>query len=103
VQARRWFGLGVGWSANSRSCANAAIRSGTLTPRASSGPPDPLGAIVGSRQALDIVSTWSHAEFDRVWVMTMAGHLKFARLYFTRPHYNGGLVVSASFSTEPEG
>ena len=51
---------------------------------------------------LDIVLPWSHVEFDRVWAMAMAGHLKFAHLYFTRPHYNNGLVVSASFSTERE-
>jgi hypothetical protein len=40
--------------------------------------------------------------FDRVWVLALSGHLKFARVYFTKPHYNSGLVVSASFSNELE-
>jgi hypothetical protein len=38
----------------------------------------------------------------RVWVLALTGHLKFAHVYFTRPHYNSGLVVSALFSTELE-
>jgi hypothetical protein len=32
----------------------------------------------------------------------MSGHLKFAYLAFTKPHYKSGLVVSASSSSELE-
>jgi hypothetical protein len=51
---------------------------------------------------LDFGLTWPRQEFDQVWALALSGHLKFAHLYFTKPHYNSGLVVSASFSNEPE-
>jgi hypothetical protein len=51
---------------------------------------------------MSVVLTWSHIDFDRLWTMALSGHLKFVHLYFTKPHYNSGLVVSASFSTERE-
>jgi hypothetical protein len=44
------------------------------------------------------VPTWPQVDFDRVWALAVGGQLKYAHLYFTKPHYNSGLVVSASFS-----
>lgn len=64
--------------------------------------PAAVGAIIGARPTLDVVLTWAHVDFDRVWALALAGHLKFAHLMFTKPHYNGGLVVNASFSNEME-
>lgn len=64
--------------------------------------PAAIGAIIGSRPELSVVLTWSHADFDRVWGLALAGQLKYSHLYFTRPHYGHGLVVSASFSNELE-
>jgi hypothetical protein len=34
--------------------------------------------------------------------LAISGHLQFAHVYFTKPHYNRGLVVSASFRNELE-
>lgn len=62
--------------------------------------PASVGAIIQVKPELSVVLTWSHVEFDRAWALALAGQLKFAHLYFTRPHYNSGLVVSASFSNE---
>jgi hypothetical protein len=64
--------------------------------------PASVGAIIGARPELSVVLTWPQVDFDRVWALAVAGHLKYAHLYFTKPHYNSGLVVSASFSNELE-
>ena len=64
--------------------------------------PAAVGAIIQAKPELSVVLSWSHADFDRVWAMALAGHLKYTHLYFTAPHYNSGLVVSASFSNERE-
>jgi hypothetical protein len=37
-----------------------------------------------------------------VWALALAGQLKYSHRYFTKPHYNSVLVVSASFSNELE-
>jgi hypothetical protein len=64
--------------------------------------PASVGAIINARPELHAVISWPHTDFDRVWALATGGHLKFAYLYFTKPNYNGGLVVSASFSNELE-
>ncbi|MGB2714763.1 MAG: hypothetical protein WBC51_11320 [Vicinamibacterales bacterium] len=64
--------------------------------------PASIGAVLGARPELAFGLTWPQQEFDRVWNLALSGHLKFARVYFTKPHYNSGLVVSASFSNELE-
>jgi hypothetical protein len=61
-----------------------------------------VGAIVHARPELSVVLTWSHMDFDRLWALAPSGQLKYSRLYFTKPHYNSGLVVNASFSNELE-
>ena len=35
--------------------------------------------------------TWQQLDFDRVWTLAVSGHLKFAHMYFTKPHYNSRL------------
>jgi hypothetical protein len=64
--------------------------------------PASVGAVIGARPEVSVVLTWPQVDFDRVWALAVGGHLKYARLYFTKPHYNSGLVVSASFSSELE-
>lgn len=64
--------------------------------------PAAVGAIIRARPTLDVVLTWPHVDFDRVWALAVGGHLKFAHLIFTKPHYKGALVVDASFSNEME-
>jgi len=59
------------------------------------------GAIIGMKP-MEVVLTWTHTEFDRVWALALSGQMKFAHLYFTTPRYRTGLVVSASFSSERE-
>ncbi len=64
--------------------------------------PASVGAIIGMRPRMEVVLTWSHMEFDRLWGLALSGQLTFAHLYFTEPKHNKGLVVSASFSNERE-
>jgi len=64
--------------------------------------PASVAAIIGAKPELHAILTWSHAAFDRVWALALSGHLKFTHLYFTRPHYGSGLLVSASFANEVE-
>jgi len=62
--------------------------------------PAACGAIVGTRPQLHFVLTWPHIDFDRVWAMAVAGHLRHAHIAFTKPHYGSGLVVNSYFSNE---
>lgn len=64
--------------------------------------PAPVGTLIQARPELVIVLAWPHCDFDRLWAMALAGHLKFAHVSITKPHYNSGLVLSASFSSEFE-
>lgn len=65
-------------------------------------PPASCGAIIRARPELQFVLTWPQHEFDRLWAMVLGNRLTHAHFYFTKPHYNSGLVVSASFSRELE-
>jgi hypothetical protein len=64
--------------------------------------PPSVGAMLGAKPELSFGLSWLPDGFDRVWALALSGHLKFARVCFTKPHYNSGLVVSASFSNELE-
>ena len=64
--------------------------------------PASCGAIIRSRPELQFVITWPEHEFDRLWAMVLGNRLTHGHFYFTRPHYNSGLIVSASFSSELE-
>ena len=64
--------------------------------------PVPVGSIVQMRPQVSVVLAWPQSEFDRVWAMALGGQLKHAHFCFTKPRYNTGLVVTASFSNELE-
>jgi hypothetical protein len=64
--------------------------------------PPAVGAIIGVRSAVEAVVTLPHAEFDRLWSFALSGQLKHAWMAFTKPHYNRGLVLAVSFSSQPE-
>jgi hypothetical protein len=61
--------------------------------------PASCGAIIRARPELQFVITWPQHEFDRLWSMVLGSRLTHAHFYFTKPHYNSGLVVLASFSS----
>ena len=64
--------------------------------------PASVGSIIQARPELSFVLTWPQVDFDRIWSLALSGQLTHGSLYFTKPHYNSGLVVSASFSNEAE-
>lgn len=64
--------------------------------------PASCGAIIRARPELQFVITWPQHEFDRLWAMVLGNRLTHGHFYFTKPHYNSGLIVSASFSSELE-
>jgi hypothetical protein len=64
--------------------------------------PASCGTIIRARPELQLVIAWPQHEFDRLWSMVLGNRLTHAHFYFTKPHYNTGLVVNASFSTELE-
>jgi hypothetical protein len=64
--------------------------------------PPAVGAIIGARSAVEAVISLPYAEFDRLWSFALSGHLRHAWMAFTKPHYNSGLVLAASFSNERE-
>jgi hypothetical protein len=72
------------------------------TPKVGTARPASVGAMLGAKPELALGVSWLPDGFDRVWALALSGHLKFARMCFTKPHYNSGLVVSATFSNELE-
>jgi hypothetical protein len=64
--------------------------------------PPAVGSIIGVRSAVEVVISIPHVEFDRLWSFALSGHLKHAWMAFTRPHYNRGLVLAVSFSSQRE-
>ena len=64
--------------------------------------PVSVGAIIQIRPYVSVVIGFPTAEFDRIWSLALPGQLRYARLVFTKPHYNKALVVSTSFSTDPD-
>lgn len=64
--------------------------------------PAAIAAVIGLKPHMSVVITWSHRDFDRLWAMAFAGQLRIACIYFTKPRFGSALVVSASFSSEPE-
>ncbi len=72
------------------------------TPKVGTARPASVGAMLGAKPQLSFGLSWLPDAFDRVWVLALTGHLKFARMYFTKPHYKSGLAVNASFSSELE-
>jgi hypothetical protein len=64
--------------------------------------PAAVGAIIQFRPHLKVVVPFSQQDFDRLWSMALAGHMKYAYLTFTKPHFSTSLVTNISFSTERE-
>lgn len=62
--------------------------------------PAAIGAVINLKPEMSVVISWSEREFDRLWSMALAGHLKFAYLAFTAPRYRRARIVSASFGSE---
>jgi hypothetical protein len=71
------------------------LRVGTARPVA-------VGAVIGIRDDVSAVVSLLPVDFDRLWVLALSGHLKFASLTFTPPKYGSALVVNTSFSSERE-
>ena len=71
------------------------LRVGTARPVA-------VGAIIGIRDDVSAVVSLLPVDFDRLWVLALCGHLKFASLTFTPPKFRSALVVNMSFSSERE-
>ena len=64
--------------------------------------PASVGVIIGFRPFVQVVVSFNHREFDRVWSFAMSGRLKYVHLVFTKPDYNSALVTNVAFSTEQE-
>jgi hypothetical protein len=71
-------------------------------PRVGTARPVAVGAIIGIHDAVSAVVSLLPVDFDRLWVLALSGHLKFASLTFTPPKYGSALVVNTSFSSERE-
>jgi len=54
------------------------------------------------REAVPAVLSLLPVDFDRLWVLALSGHLKFASLTFTPPKFRSALLVNMSFSSERE-
>jgi hypothetical protein len=61
--------------------------------------PPAVGAIVGARHRLELVISLPHADFDRIWVLALAGRLKHACRHTSDhpPTTEGGFPVICPF------
>ena len=64
--------------------------------------PASVASVIQIRPHLSVVAAFPISEFDRLWTMALHGHVKYAYVYFTKPHYKTAHVVSLSFSNELE-
>ncbi len=64
--------------------------------------PASVASIIQIRPEVSVVSALPHVDFDRMLSMTFAGQVRFAWMFFTKPHYGRGLVKNLSFSNERE-
>ena len=71
------------------------LRVGTVRPVA-------VGSIIGISYTVSVVVSLLPVDFDRLWVLALSGHLKFASLTFTPPKYGSARVINTSFSSERE-
>ena len=76
-------------------CPEEPLGVGTARPVA-------VGAIIGIYDAVSVVVSLLPVDFDRLWVLALSGHLKFASLTFTPPKFRSALVVNMSFTSERE-
>jgi hypothetical protein len=63
--------------------------------------PPSVGAVIQVRPAISVVVALIEGEFNRVWALAIAGHLKHAHVALTEPHYRSALVTSVMFSNGP--
>ena len=75
--------------------AEEPLRVGTVRPVA-------VGSIIGISYTVSVVISLLPVDFDRLWVLALSGHLKFASLTFTPPKYGSAFVINTSFSSERE-
>jgi hypothetical protein len=61
-----------------------------------------IGLIHELRTVVRPVLFVPHRDFDRVWTLALSGHLRYAHLFLTKPHYRSAFVVNPSLSTHPE-
>ena len=64
--------------------------------------PPAVGSIIGVRSAVEAVVSVPHAEFDRLWSSPCRANSGARGWAFTRPHYNRGLVLAVSCSSQRE-
>lgn len=64
--------------------------------------PPSVGAIIQIKPTIQAVVQLASSGFDRAWMLAVSGQLRYCYLAFTRPVRRSALIVSASFSNEPE-
>ena len=57
---------------------------------------------MGVRPAVEVVASAAPLDFNYVWSLALSGHLTYAYMNFTKPHYGSASVLSLSFSNELE-
>ena len=64
--------------------------------------PTSIGALIGLRPVADIVVALPPADFDRVWMLTLAGQARFVHVIMTLPKWRSALVKNISFANTSE-
>jgi hypothetical protein len=64
--------------------------------------PASVASVIQIRPEVSVVSPLPHVDFDRMFSIALAGQVKFAWMFFTKPHYGRALVTNLSFSNERE-
>jgi len=102
-ESRAWLDLEGTLNEPLRGVSSATM---TLHPeaewhRGTLGPPS-IGGIIGLKPHIQCVVGVPNDDFDRVWLIASAGHLKFCHIAFTEPERRHAFIVSTSFSSKSE-
>ena len=62
-----------------------------------------VGAVIQVKPVVSAVVDLPAADFERLWAMAVAGHVKYGYLAFLKPHHGRARIVSVSFSNEADG
>lgn len=68
------------------------------------GPVRPVAVahMIRTPPAVEVLANFAPTDFNYVWSLALSGHLTYAYMNFTKPHYGSATVLNLSFSNEFE-
>ena len=58
--------------------------------------------MIRTRPTVEVIAGFAPADFNYIWSLALSGHVTYAYMHFTKPHYGSATVLKLSFSSEYE-